>query len=320
MIELENTINDELAFDELAQKKQSVLQELKEKTEDLLEWEEIDLHTIENVLEQGESSIEEEKVKTMTEEEYYDLPVVELKTKNIIAKPTEDEMIDLCPFLVDVKIKSRYQKYIDLYFNEEPEEIKDINFDEVKERFLCGYITEKNLRDIFETSSSKWKWQNYIDDLKKNMKHPDLTAFLNFQIIDESDVVIATVNRVIFPTYKKMIFEAPSNKVFLFFWNNTDNFIKILVREVIWFDELIEKYKKFEDLTPKEYYLLKKEHRAGYKKIMVPNPDWKWKQKVMYTSSESNMMREINQAIFESENEQEETPDSIHPYVTKILS
>jgi len=320
MIELENTINDEIAFDELAQKKQSVLQELKEKTEDLLEGEEIDLNTIENVLEQGESEIEEEKVKTMTEEEYYNLPVVELKTQNIIAKPTEDEMIALCPFLVDIKIKSRYQKYIDLYFNEEPEEIKDINFDEVKERFLCWYITEKNLRDIFETSSSKWKWQNYIDDLKKNMKHPDLTAFLNFQIIDESDVVIATVNRVIFPTYKKMIFEAPSNKVFLFFGNNTDNFRKILVREVIWFDELIEKYKKFEDLTPKEYYLLKKEHRNGYKKTMVPNPDWKWKQKVMYTSSESNMMREINQAIFESENEKEETPESIHPYITKILS
>ena len=319
MADLEtNPIYEEQVAEEMSSLKEQVLNEITEQAKEALGLgeENIGENIIESIIQEGDTEIKEEEIK-LTKEEYDNLPLAELQTQNIIAQPTEDDLIALCPYLVDIKIKTRYQKYIDQYFEEEPEEIADINFDEVKERFLCWYLTDKNLRDIFETGSSKGKGQSYIDDLKNTMKRPDLTSFLNFQIIDESDVVIANLHRMIFPIYRKMVFEASANKVFLFWGTNTDNFRKILCKELIWFDELIEKYKTYSDLTPKEFYLLKREYRMSYKKIMVPNPEG-WRPITLYTSAESNMLKEINQAIFEAEASREVKEEILHPLI-KIL-
>jgi len=156
-------------------------------------------------------------------------------------------------------------------------------------------MINKNLRDVFETQTSKGKNLWTVEELKKTMKNPELTAFANFDILDETEQVKCNVNRFKYPIYKDEIFLSWAEEVFLIYWRNGTTFRSITVNKIFKLEPLLKKISEKENLTKDELEILRFDLRKKY----VPDQNNPWTFRHIYKGA-------VSQPIENMQNQQEE--------------
>jgi len=102
-----------------------------------------------------------------------------------------------------------------------------------RERFciVAGKIIEKNVRDLFEVEYSK---RGKVLDPSEVYK-PELAAFINITIEDDTDNIYATFDRFIYPKIRDTIFneENLSDDIFLIKGTKTKGFRKVYAKSIV---------------------------------------------------------------------------------------
>jgi len=218
-----------------------------------------------------------------------------IKTDNIICEPRESSLLAYCPFLTELKIAQKYAGYFAAYFNKKPLPIANVNWNQSDYVYVCWLMINKNLRDVFETQTSKGKNLWTVEELKKTMKNPELTAFANFDILDETEQVKCNVNRFKYPIYKDEIFLSWAEEVFLIYWRNGTTFRSITVNKIFKLEPLLKKISEKENLTKDELEILRFDLRKKY----VPDQNNPWTFRHIYKGA-------VSQPIENMQNQQEE--------------
>lgn len=118
-------------------------------------------------------------------------------------EPKKSDIISLCPYMVELNLHEKWNKYIEKKFKVEVTDISNLSVETMSGQegvYLIGIITEKNYKNKKEELASRGK----VWIPKKYNGKEEQPDFLNFNLEDDDDFITIRVGTYTFPEYRSL--------------------------------------------------------------------------------------------------------------------